>query len=127
MHNPAISRPRRWAVTSIAVLALLTGPLLAVTAPPESAAAVSPQSCDIFATGGTPCVGAFSSTRALFASYNGPLYQVRRASDGQTLNIGLLSVGGSANGAAQQTFCAGTTCTSQPRSTSMRRIFSFTP
>ena len=32
--------------------------------------------CDIYATGGSPCVAAHSSTRALYASYKGPLYQV---------------------------------------------------
>jgi hypothetical protein len=46
----------------------------------------------------------------LFAAYNGPLYQVRRSSDGATTNIGALSAGGSANAAAQDSFCANTTC-----------------
>ncbi|HLP77305.1 MAG TPA: arabinofuranosidase catalytic domain-containing protein, partial [Candidatus Paceibacterota bacterium] len=36
---------------------------------------------DIYAAAGTPCVAAHSSTRALYASYNGPLYQVMRQSD----------------------------------------------
>ena len=58
----------------------------------------------------TPCV-AYSTTRALYASYNGPLYQVQRSSDGSYLNIGLLSAGGDANAAPQASFCAGTTCT----------------
>jgi hypothetical protein len=49
-------------------------------------------------------------TRALFASYNGPLYQVRRASDNTTRDIGLLSAGGFVNAATQDSFCAGTTC-----------------
>src|SRR6201999_1992892 len=66
--------------------------------------------CDIYAAGGTPCVAAHSTTRALFDAYNGPLYQVQRASDNTTLNIGVLSAGGYANAAAQDTFCAGTTC-----------------
>jgi hypothetical protein len=48
--------------------------------------------------------------RALFSAYNGNLYQVRRASDNATLNIGVLSAGGYANAAAQDSFCAGTTC-----------------
>ena len=46
-----------------------------------------------------------------YASYNGPLYQVKRASDGATTNISTLSAGGYANSAAQDSFCAGTTCT----------------
>ena len=37
--------------------------------------------CDIYAAGGTPCVAAHSTTRALYGSYNGSLYQVQRVSD----------------------------------------------
>jgi hypothetical protein len=66
--------------------------------------------CDIYASGGTPCVAAHSTTRALFGSYNGSLYQVRRSSDNATQNIGVLSAGGVANAAAQDSFCANTTC-----------------
>jgi len=66
--------------------------------------------CDTYGSAGTPCVAAHSTTRALFASYNGPLYQVRRASDSTTLDIGLLSAGGFANAAAQDAFCNNTTC-----------------
>ncbi|WP_327002286.1 ricin-type beta-trefoil lectin domain protein [Dactylosporangium sp. NBC_01737] len=66
--------------------------------------------CDIYAAGGTACVAAHSTTRALYAAYTGNLYQVRRSSDNATLNIGLLSAGGTANAAAQDSFCAGTTC-----------------
>src|SRR5215472_16452887 len=43
--------------------------------------------CDIYAAAGDPCVAAHSTTRALYASYDGPLYQVLRQSDGKTLNI----------------------------------------
>src|ERR1035437_1340788 len=43
--------------------------------------------CDIYAAAGAPCVPAHSPTRALYASYNGPLYQVLRQSDGKTLDI----------------------------------------
>src|SRR5436853_7011570 len=67
--------------------------------------------CDIYAAAGTPCVAAHSTTRALYAAYNGPLYQVKRGSDGATTNIGTLAAGGYANAAAQDSFCAGTTCT----------------
>ena len=71
--------------------------------------------CDIYATAGTPCVAAHSSTRALYASYNGPLYQVLRQSDGKTLDIGLVQPsvddpGGYADAAAQDAFCANTYC-----------------
>jgi len=67
--------------------------------------------CDAYAAGGTPCEAAFSTTRAMFASYGGPLYQIQRASDGVTLNIGLKSTGGVANAAPQVSFCSGTRCT----------------
>ena len=46
--------------------------------------------CDIYAKSGTPCVAAHSSTRALYASYDGPLYQVMRESDRKTLDIGVV-------------------------------------
>ncbi len=68
------------------------------------------QPCDIYAAGGTSCVAAYSTTRAMYSAYSGNLYQVRRASDSTTLNIGVLSTGGYADAAAQDTFCAGTTC-----------------
>lgn len=65
--------------------------------------------CDIYATGGTPCVAAHSTVRALYGSYRGNLYQVRRSSDNTTRTIGALS-GGAADAASQDAFCAGTTC-----------------
>jgi len=74
--------------------------------------------CDLYGAAGTPCVAAHSTTRALSASYSGPLYQVRRQSDGKTLDIGVVQpaaspvadAGGYANAAAQDAFCASTTC-----------------
>jgi len=71
--------------------------------------------CDIYTAAGNPCVAAHSSTRALYASYNGPLYQVMRQSDGKTLDIGVVQPsegdpGGYANAAAQDAFCANTYC-----------------
>src|SRR5664280_1085359 len=71
--------------------------------------------CDIYAAAGDPCVAAHSTTRALYASYNGPLYQVLRQSDGRTLDIGVVQpsgsdAGGYANAAAQDAFCANTYC-----------------
>src|ERR1700729_2332439 len=88
-------------------LTLAVGALAAAGASPAAAASLP---CDIYASGGTPCVAAHSTTRALYASYDGPLYQVRRASDGATANISPLAAGGVANAAAQDSFCAGTTC-----------------
>ena len=69
--------------------------------------------CDIYAAAGTPCVAAHSTTRALYASYSGVLYQVMRLSDGKKLNIGVVrgtEQGGYADAAAQDRFCANTTC-----------------
>jgi len=72
--------------------------------------------CDIYAAAGDPCVAAHSTTRALYAAYNGPLYQVMRQSDGSKLNIGVVQpvassdAGGYANAAAQDAFCANTYC-----------------
>jgi non-reducing end alpha-L-arabinofuranosidase len=71
--------------------------------------------CDIYAAAGDPCVAAHSSTRALYASYNGPLYRVLRQSDGKTLDISVVQssvsdAGGYADAAAQDAFCANTYC-----------------
>ncbi len=74
--------------------------------------------CDIYAAAGDPCVAAHSTTPALYASYNGPLYQVLRQSDGKTLDIGVVQpvaspvpdAGGYADAAAQDGFCANTYC-----------------
>ncbi len=96
--------------------ALLLGAAAALTAGalaaggPTLAHAAGTGPCDIYASGGTPCVAAHSTTRALYGSYSGPLYQVRRSSDNTTMNISPLSAGGVANAAAQDSFCAGTTC-----------------
>ncbi|GAA2349160.1 alpha-L-arabinofuranosidase B [Dactylosporangium salmoneum] len=100
------SRLRTAVLAAAATAALVTGILVNVGI---SEAATS-QPCDIYANGGTPCVAAHSTTRALYGSYNGSLYQVRRASDNATTNIGVLSAGGYANAAAQDSFCAGTSC-----------------
>ena len=100
--------PRSWrtVLALIAVLGLIG--VFGVSSTPTRAAGSLP--CDIYASGGTPCVAAHSTVRALFSAYNGNLYQVRRASDSTTLNIGTLSAGGYANAAAQDSFCAGTNC-----------------
>jgi non-reducing end alpha-L-arabinofuranosidase len=74
--------------------------------------------CDIYAAASDPCVAAHSTTRALYASNNGPLYQVLRQSDGKTLDIGVVQpvassvpdAGGYADAEAQDKFCANTYC-----------------
>src|SRR5215831_3815960 len=81
-----------------------------IPAHPVNAAPVTPRPCDIYGNAGTPCVAAHSTTRALFAAYNGPLYQVQRSSDGSTQDIGLLAMGDYANAAEQDSFCANTSC-----------------
>ncbi|KAI1814161.1 Arabinosidase B [Poronia punctata] len=74
------------------------------------AATVAAGPCDIYANGDTPCIAAHSTTRALYSAFSGPLYQVTRGSDSKTTDISPLSAGGVANAAAQDSFCAGTTC-----------------
>ncbi|KAF2714706.1 carbohydrate-binding module family 42 protein [Pleomassaria siparia CBS 279.74] len=66
--------------------------------------------CDLYSSGGTPCVAAHSTTRALYSAFSGSLYQVKRGSDNTTTSIAPLSAGGVANGTAQDSFCTGTTC-----------------
>ncbi|KAL2866218.1 alpha-L-arabinofuranosidase B [Aspergillus lucknowensis] len=66
--------------------------------------------CDIYASGETPCVAAHSTTRALYDAYADALYQVKRDSDGTTVDIVPLTAGGAADSSVQDTFCADTTC-----------------
>ena len=70
---------------------------------------------DIYNAAGFPCMTAHSTTRALFAAYNGPLYQVMRKSDGKTLDIVVVQPsngdpGGYADASAQDDFCKNTVC-----------------
>jgi hypothetical protein len=76
-----------------------------------SAAAEGP--CDIYdaAPEGTPCVAAHSTVRALYGSYIGPLYTVKRLSDGATKEIAPVAAGGYADAAAQDAFCGTGACT----------------
>ncbi len=101
-----------WAVARAAVALTLIGVSFSA-APPASAQAPPRQTgpCDIYAAAGTPCVAAHSTTRALYASYNGPLYQVKRQSDGAVKDIGVVADPlGYADAAAQDAFCAHTVC-----------------
>lgn len=65
---------------------------------------------DIAARAGTPLVAAHSMMRALFAAYDGELFQVRRASDAKTQDIGPASAGGTVDLTALSSFCSATTC-----------------
>jgi hypothetical protein len=100
-------RARKSVLLAATALVLVAGALVGV---PGVSQAAGPLPCDIYGSGATPCVAAHSTTRALFAAYNGSLYQVRRASDNATTNIGPLAAGGYANAAAQDSFCANTSC-----------------
>jgi non-reducing end alpha-L-arabinofuranosidase len=101
------------ALPATILMAVLTGSDRALAAPPR------PQSpCDIYANAGNSCLAAHSTTRALYASYNGPLYQLKREPDGGTLDIGVVrpsgsDAGGYADAAAQDAFCANTLCVIQ--------------
>jgi len=66
--------------------------------------------CDIYKSGGTPCVAAHAMTRALYDAYNGPLYRVKRHSDGAARDIPLTKAGGVADTAVQDAFCKGVVC-----------------
>ena len=92
-------------LAAVASLALVT---LGVLALPATSQAAGSLPCDVYGADGTSCVAAYSMDRALYSAYDGPLYQVKRASDGTTTNIGLLSAGGYVNAAEQDSFCAGT-------------------
>ncbi|ASW55200.1 arabinofuranosidase catalytic domain-containing protein [Plantactinospora sp. KBS50] len=100
---------RRLAAAWIPLLLLATGAGASVIATSPAAAATTGP-CDIYASGGTPCVAAHSTTRALYGSYTGYLYQVRRASDNTYRSITPLTAGGVADASIQDSFCANTTC-----------------
>src|SRR5258708_10971594 len=79
-------------LTILTVVPMLLGALsLAGVGVPAAQAASLP--CDIYAAAGMPCVAAHSTVRALYASYNAPLYHVKRASNGPTTNINTPTAG----------------------------------
>jgi hypothetical protein len=90
-----------------AVLVLAALGLIAVPGATQAAGSLP---CDIYGAAGTSCVAAYSTVRALYSAYDGPLYQVRRVSDGATTDVGLLATGGYANASEQDAFCPHTTC-----------------
>ncbi|SEG81029.1 Alpha-L-arabinofuranosidase B, catalytic [Actinacidiphila yanglinensis] len=104
---PLRRRLRRWALSTAGAAVLVAG---ATIGGAQSSQAAGSLPCDLYASGGTPCVAAHSTTRALYSSYTGSLYQVRRSSDNTYLSIHPVAAGGYANAAAQDSFCAGTTC-----------------
>jgi hypothetical protein len=78
---------------------------------PTTASGPTGGPCDIYAADGGACVAAHSTVRALYAAYSGPLYQVKKTTDGTTMDIGVLSPGGFANAADQDAFCGTDACT----------------
>jgi non-reducing end alpha-L-arabinofuranosidase len=65
---------------------------------------------DVARAAGTPFVAAHAMTRALFASYIGPLFKALRDSDKKEADIGVVPATGLVDLAALGTFCSGTTC-----------------
>ena len=106
MAARARSRLRRM-LNAATVLVLAALGLIAVPGATQAAGSLP---CDIYGAAGTSCVAAYSTVRALYSTYHGPLYQVTRASDGATADIGVLAPGGYANASEQDVFCAHTTC-----------------
>ncbi len=109
------TKNRFLAVIAVALL-LPVGLMIAIAGINQKTIPSRPEGpCDIYATDDCPCVAAHSTTRALYAAYNGPLYQVMRKSDGKTLDIGVVQPsegdpGGYADAAAQDEFCKDTYC-----------------
>jgi non-reducing end alpha-L-arabinofuranosidase len=64
---------------------------------------------DVAKAAGTPMVAAHSMTRAMFASYTGPLFKALRVSDNQEKDIGTVP-GGMVDTGTLNTFCANTSC-----------------
>ena len=97
-NPPSICRPFSQRVTPVLLLLLV------------AAAAEGP--CDIYdaAPEGTPCVAAHSTVRALYAAYDGPLYQVKRFTDNRTKDVAPISAGGLADSASQDAFCGAAHC-----------------
>jgi non-reducing end alpha-L-arabinofuranosidase len=73
--------------------------------------------CEVLATGGSKCVSAHSTVRVIVPNYTGPLYQLCKGTaaagpsscKGTTQDVSAKD--GYADAAAQDTFCAGASCT----------------
>jgi hypothetical protein len=123
MFGSPIPRIRlRTLAAAIAIALLPIGVTFATATVAQAAQSLAPPRpqgpCDIYAAAGTPCVAAHSTTRALYASYNGPLYRVMRLSDNAVKDVGVVrptalpfpDAGGYADATAEDAFCANTTC-----------------
>src|ERR1700686_4412315 len=67
-------------VLMLALALTLIGAALTMATPAGESPPRPQGPCDIYAAAGAPCVAAHCTTRALYASYNGPLYQLLRQS-----------------------------------------------
>eukprot|EP01052_Picozoa_sp_SAG31_P069029 SAG31_NODE_27840_length_419_cov_1.028125_1_plen_71_part_10 len=68
----------------LSALALIVPGATSAAVLAAAATEVTEGPCDILGKAGNPCVAAHSTTRALFAAYDGPLYNVTRSSDGRS-------------------------------------------
>eukprot|EP00931_Biecheleriopsis_adriatica_P108636 TRINITY_DN82976_c0_g1_i1.p1 TRINITY_DN82976_c0_g1~~TRINITY_DN82976_c0_g1_i1.p1 ORF type:complete len:348 (-),score=61.23 TRINITY_DN82976_c0_g1_i1:220-1263(-) len=100
------------------MVSLLPLSLLAIAGSVASAVA-SAGPCDIYAEAGVPCIAAHSMVRALYSSYSGPLYAVRRSEDNTTRLISV-KADGLADAQLQEVFCEASYC-------SVDRIFDQSP
>lgn len=102
---------------ALGVVALIGGTTLGVAVAAGASGASGPSRaalplpCNIYGAAGTPCIGAYSTVRALYIAYRGPLYRVTRSSDGRSRNVEPIRPGGIANAGTQRAFCADTSCT----------------
>ena len=103
----SLSRLKRVRVALAVIAGLMAGSVIGLCA--AHSETIQQRPCDIYSAAKTPCVAAHSTVRSLYTGYAGALYQVTRASDNATRDIGLLS-DGYANAATQDAFCANTTC-----------------
>jgi hypothetical protein len=62
--------------------------------------------CDIFDSGGTPCVAAHSTVRSLYRANTHALFQLKRSSDNATKDVTPVETG-FADFATQTEFCQG--------------------
>lgn len=84
-------------------------PVLAMALSIPTVAAADEGPCDILGAAGNPCVAAHSTVRALYAAFDGALYNVTRP-DGQSASIGVLEAGGFADISAHDAFCPKLDC-----------------
>ena len=111
-----IMRNTKLFIASLALVAVVPCVIVANLATAQRNALPRPEGpCDVYAAAGDPCAAAHSTTRALSANYNGPLYQIMRQSDYKTLDIGVVQptatdAGGYADALSQDEFCKDTYC-----------------